>query len=305
MRKIILTMLLTAVPVLISAANPGTPGAFVDIGTARPSSMGGAYTAVADDANSVFYNPAGIVTSQYKDFTFMTMRQKGMIPYNYTSFIYQLNAQRGVGAGLIVSGDTIFDEKTFLFSYAENLDWMLKDLGIKGISLGANLKFQFAGYGTSFDEGGDDRIKGSAWGTGMDFGALWQFNDSLKAGVMFRDAFSWLKWSQQFDSYSEGVPMTTAFGVSYKMTDFIISSEISDINTLHIGMEKNIFTYIDLRAGFTQTLDLESYREYFVGMGIGHFTMGPKGAYSFGIDSAYCFERLDNTLKIQGSFKFK
>ena len=62
MKKIVLIIsMITIFPLgLFAAAGKGVPGAFADIGLSRPSSMGGAFTAVADDENVLFYNPAGL-----------------------------------------------------------------------------------------------------------------------------------------------------------------------------------------------------------------------------------------------------
>jgi long-subunit fatty acid transport protein len=284
-------------------ANPGVSGAFTDVGTARPSALGGAFTAVADDSNAVFYNPAGIVLSDYKDFSFLHFRQKGIIPYNYASFIFPISRMRGLGAGMIISGDEIFDEKTFFLSYAENFGWVNRMLS--GFSLGANVKFMFAGYGDQNISGGEERIKGSAWGIGLDLSSMWQVNENIRAGVMIRDSFSWISWKNQYETYTEGVPLTSSFGVSYRMPEFMISGEIADLGIVKIGIEKTFFKHFDLRGGYTQVLDPESYKEYFVGFGLSRFVFGPERSMSASLDFSYGFERLDNTFKIQAGFRFK
>jgi hypothetical protein len=38
---------------------------------ARPQGLGGAYTAIADDANAVYWNPAGLARVEHRDITFM------------------------------------------------------------------------------------------------------------------------------------------------------------------------------------------------------------------------------------------
>ncbi len=281
------------------------PAAFVDIGLSRPSAMAGAFTAVADDVNAIFYNPAGIYQSEYKDITFMYTKQKNLIPYNYAGFIYPFDKYRGAGTGLIISGDNYLDEKTILFSYCENFVWLLKFLRI---STGINLKLHFAGFGNN-NAGLEEKVTGGAFGFGTDLGFLWVITDNVSIGIFLRDAFSYINWSSKYlnieHSYNEGVPLTSSIGISYKIKEFILSCDISNLNKLRIGLEKTIFTYIDLRAGYTQTLDIESYKEYTLGIGIGHFEFGNKREFSSSLDIAYLFERLGSTLKIQTNFKFK
>ena len=72
-RFVILTVLVLVLPAVASAAffeKVGTfAGQFMQIGTtARAAGMGAAYTAVADDAASVFWNPAGLVNVRGSEF---------------------------------------------------------------------------------------------------------------------------------------------------------------------------------------------------------------------------------------------
>ena len=54
-----------------SSKSAGTSGAaFLKIGAgARPTAMGGAYTALADDANALYWNPAGLVRLEKREFS--------------------------------------------------------------------------------------------------------------------------------------------------------------------------------------------------------------------------------------------
>jgi hypothetical protein len=282
----------------------GIPGAFADIGLSRPSAMAGAYVAVCDDASGLFYNPAGLTTSEYKDITFMYAKQKFLTPYNYFAFIWPFEKQRAAGFGMIISGDPVLLEQTYLFSYSEKLDWLLQV--IKGVYVGTNLKFHFANFG--YNESSDpDKVGGSAWGLGMDFGLLWELPANVKFGLMIKDGFSYLKWDtiHNPESVIEGVPLTSSIGFSYRAKNILVAIALSDLDTLRLGSEITLFDYIDLRAGLTQELTIEAYREYSFGLGIGRFVFGAKNELSMNLDAAFAFERLTNTLKIQTSFKFK
>lgn len=282
------------------------PGAFVDIGIAKASSYGGAYVSIADDASSVFYNPAGITTSEYKDVTFMYAKQKGIVPYNYFAFIWPFNKFRGAGFGVMMSGDSVLFEQTYIFSYSENLDWMLFNF-TDGLYAGVNAKIHTASFGNNDDDPDPLKVKGNAWGFGMDFSLLWRFTRDVQGGFMIRDAISAVVWKADTSTTAgtESVPYTTAMGLRYKIKDFMASFQIDDFDKLRVGAEFTFFTYIDLRGGFTMELDYESYKEYMLGLGIGKFEFGAKREFSMNIDAAYVFERFDNTLKIQTSFKFR
>jgi len=286
-------------------ASGSIPAAFADIGLARMSGMGKAFVAVADDASSVFYNPAGIATSSYKDMTFMYAKQKFIIPYNYFAFIYPISKLRGIGFGTIISGDTLFSEKTFMLSYSENLDRIL--VLLKDVYAGASFKLHFAGYGDNESDDSPLKVQGGAWGVGMDFGFLWDITSQVRFGLMLRDTISWLTWSSnRSDSASEeGVPLTTDVGLRYRISEFLGTVEISDMHRIKIGLEQTLFRYIDLRAGYTRTLDIEHEQEYALGLGVGKFEFGAKREFSMNFDFSFAFERLENTFKAQTSFKFK
>ncbi len=302
MKRISLIAFVLLVYTALYSYNP-KPGAFADPGLARPSSIGNAFVSVADDANSVVYNPAGMISSKWKDFTFLHYRQKGLIPYNYALFVYPINSLRAVGAGIIVSGDEIFDEKTFILSYAENIDRFT--FVLNGFSLGLNFKIMSAGFGDNYKPGTDERIKGNAIGAGADFGALWRVNEYVSFGARAKDAFSWIKWNTNYSGYSEGVPITTSFGASYKTAEFLVSADIENLDMLRTGCELTVFKYLMIRGGIAQELNLQSEKEYYAGIGIGNFELGPSKNYSFALDASYSFEKMDNTLKVQVYFRFK
>lgn len=72
-------LLATFIPTTVGADKPdihegaGTTGAaFLKIEAgSRPASMGGAFAGLADDANAVFYNPAGLTSIEYRELTAM------------------------------------------------------------------------------------------------------------------------------------------------------------------------------------------------------------------------------------------
>ena len=60
------------------------PAAFVDVGYgARPMGMGGAFTALANDAHAVLWNPAGLIRLKHTNATFMWTKQFNLIPYYF------------------------------------------------------------------------------------------------------------------------------------------------------------------------------------------------------------------------------
>jgi len=302
MKKLLISAAILALAAQMSFGLSTVPGSFISIGTARASAMGGAFTAVADDASSIFYNPAGLVTAKYKEFSFMYTQDRGVIPYNYALLGIPVNDYIAAGVGVMVDGDSLYDEKTIALSAATKLDWLQKY--ITGVCVGANFKLLFSGYGSNLG-GGSDKVSGHAGGMAVDLGLLWAVTPEVQLGAMINNLASGLWWTTDNVTTFESTALTSDLGISYSLKECILAATVSDFDKLKFGIEKNLYTILDVRAGMTQTLDLDSYREYMVGLGIGHFEFGQRKEFSMNLDFTYEFDRLANTLKIQTCFKYK
>jgi hypothetical protein len=300
---LLLVFIIAAAPVCFGLSS--IPGSFISIGTARASAMGGAFTAVADDASAIFYNPAGLVNTKYKEASFMYCQEKGIIPYNYGMLGVPINDYFAAGLGVMVDGDSLYNETTIAMSGSTKLDWLQKV--VPGVCVGANLKMLFSGYGSN--TGGDtdttDKVTGHATGLGLDLGLLWAVTPEVQLGAMLSNLTSGLWWTTDSATTFESVGLASDLGIKYGMKEFTLAAAVSDLDKVKIGFEKNLFKVIDIRGGFSQTMDIESYKEYMVGFGVGHFEFGQRKEFSMNFDCAYEFERLANTLKIQTSFKYK
>lgn len=83
----------------VYALGSGTSSAdFLKIGVgARPSAMGGAYAAVADDSNATYWNPAGIAYTDTWDLTFMHLVWYANTGYDFLSAVMPIDNISGVG----------------------------------------------------------------------------------------------------------------------------------------------------------------------------------------------------------------
>ena len=68
----------------------------VDVG-ARANSMGGAYVSMADDATSMYWNPAGIALFTQPEAIFCHMRWIADITFNYIGFAMPLQQYGTIG----------------------------------------------------------------------------------------------------------------------------------------------------------------------------------------------------------------
>jgi hypothetical protein len=86
---------------------------------ARATGMGGAFTAVADDATAVFWNPAGLAFMDGFKLTGMGTRLFSVddLSENVVSLTYSGWEKTGIGAGWARTGvDEVYDENTFVLS---------------------------------------------------------------------------------------------------------------------------------------------------------------------------------------------
>jgi hypothetical protein len=140
--------LLLIATLLLPAPNTLVRASFDDQdGGARASGMSDAFVAVADDADAIAYNPAGLVqlnegqvTSQYSELV------KGLgdgSTFGTTYLGYAMPITRGYNSvGLAYhnfKADNLFNERTLILSYGHRLD--LEPYGWRGIfSVGGNIK---------------------------------------------------------------------------------------------------------------------------------------------------------------------
>jgi hypothetical protein len=79
-------------------------GEFLSLGVgARPMGMGGAYTAISDDASAVFWNPAGLTSSGGRQVLLMHAESfGGLVVHDYVGLAWPLrNAGSALGLGLL------------------------------------------------------------------------------------------------------------------------------------------------------------------------------------------------------------
>lgn len=103
MRRLVLVAALLAAAAA-SARAAAVTGAFLKIPVgARPASLGGAYTAIADGPSSTFWNPAGLMGSS-RQFSASNAQLFGDIVYSAASYSQPLSwAGPGAGIGLSVA----------------------------------------------------------------------------------------------------------------------------------------------------------------------------------------------------------
>lgn len=307
MKKDLKKSLFVFLMMFFASSKADIPAAFVDIGYgARPLGMGGAYVALASDANAPLWNPACLPYALGWQVTTMYAKQFNIIPYLMGSVTKSINDEFGAGFAFLSSGDDALRENTFYFSGGMRLQRFHSLL--KGVSAGMTIKVRTASFGNNAD-GGPDRIQGSATGYALDFALRYKPATRWTLGLLFRDPVNNIKWNNQtLDSkYSESVPSTMQFGAAYLAHQNVVfavdwdMAMYSDVSSkIFMGGEWRLFNLIYLRGGMSQSLDVEPYRKLNYGMGLQYFTK----TFGLRFDFAYQSYFLATTPRVSTSIWF-
>jgi len=308
-----LSFLFLAIPImtipLITTAPPLLPGAEAqepDAGTedifsygagVRAWGMGGAFTAISDDASGGSWNPAGLVNVPRKEVSLLHVGLFEDTVYQYIGYAHPILDVGTLGIGITrlgTEGIPLYSERAdylgtisnmqgqAMFSFASWLPWSLWG----SLAAGGNVKLvmhELAGY--------------SASGFGLDLGLLYQprFARNLYLGVNAQNLVApRLKLSLEEDV----LPLNLRVGLAYKwrmgpQSQIILAlgaDQSADSSTrTHLGME---FSYRNLFAAR-------------LGMGEGKFSGGAGFGYGdFWFDYALSTADLGSVHKFSLTYRF-
>jgi len=277
------------------AENAGTAGGvFLKIPvSARASAMGDAFVALSNDANAIYWNPAGLAYLEGTSISFTHQDLISDIAYEYIGGAMKLDfGTIGFGVSYLHMGDidrTTVDDpdgtgETFTstdtalaFAYGRMFNQLAFGLSLKYIT-----------------EKIDDV---SASSPALDLGIGYKMND-LSLGLAVTNIGGTLKW----DKESDPLPMTVKAGVGYMLMDgdLVLALDLNYPNDADIqggfGIEYTIAKIVAVRAGYKFNYDIYDMT---AGIGIKY------GNFAF--DFAYVpvsEELLGNTQKFSLTFNF-
>ncbi len=229
---------------------------------ARPMAMGGAFTGIADDANAVSINSAGL--SQLEDAELLLGYSKlfigldyGNISRMFLSGVYPI--QKILNLGLCYNRLNVnnYSESMVMMAVSRKLSWTF--------SFGLN--FKFLSWNSDpvklYDLGDiEEDLNGS--GFGVDFTGLIRINNDLKLGFVFSD-INQPDISSEVSAVKEKVPYSLKLGLAYSINKWLICSDFifrnfsfSQNNPQNreifkkLGVEYPFFNYrLYARAGFS------------------------------------------------------
>jgi len=300
-----------------SGTNVGTTAAaFLEIGVgARAQAMGGAFTAITQDATAMYWNTAGIGRLSGFEATFSHIDWILDANYDYFGIATSINEIFSVGANVTIFGVGEQPVRTVELVEGTGEFYTAQDVAI-GVSLALNLTDRFSfGINAKFI---DQRIwHSSATGFAIDVGAIYltQFK-GLQLGFSISNFGTDMQMSGRDllnvvdpDIINEGVdnisvdyetgsfalPLLFRFGVSYQLILSSISSETTfavdllkpnnDQESVNLGMEYLIFNTLALRAGYRSLFLDENTGGLSLGVGL---ILSPSGSnFEVIVDYAY------------------
>jgi hypothetical protein len=294
---------LSAVALLLPGAclgflGPSSTGfTFMKIGVgARAVAMGGAFTAVADDANALFWNPAGLALDNgfHADLTMMKLLQS--VSYTSAGLVTPLGSRVGFGAagGYLSASDTRRDERgqelgTFGlsdFAAGAGIGWQpVRNLGVGlGGRYVAGTIDSFRAYALSLDGGIIYRplsyfTVGASllhMGPPRKFIADWEYPPvNLRSGVALRIPFAenHVLVASDLSFYPDFAPTLSLGGELYL--------RLRGSPSAQGGQTEQGFA---VRAGYQSGLHLGSWSGFSVGIG---YDYAIASGLSLGLDVVY------------------
>ena len=270
----------------LAAKDAGLPGEFLNFGAgARALGMGRAFTAVADDVDALYWNPAGLATFRSSQVTFQHAPMPLETSYQYMAYAQPLYAMGSIGFGIVNLGSADVDrvdnnnvtvgsfdarETGYLAAYAHRF-------GDK-LSLGSTAKM--------VQKSVDGR---SESGFGVDAATLYRMNERVSFGVMVRNL---IRPAYSYATDKETFPAILRAGTAVHWLNKHLTTALDLEKTVgtrqspkfHFGVEGFAIDNIFLRAGIDQS-EITSglgirWRQFQFDYGIGFQDLGTQNRFS-------------------------
>ncbi|HVN66900.1 MAG TPA: hypothetical protein VMT55_00885 [Candidatus Sulfotelmatobacter sp.] len=228
---------------------------------ARPMGMGRAYTAVSDDINAIFTNPAGLGKQKNWGLTSMSTRLMDRVDYKMLGGIYPTDyGTFGLGylAAMTPAGYATTDKASLAsavpisygtsqlsLSYGLDLSDVIK---ISGTTVDLSVGAAYRATNSKFEG-----VDGSGTGGGLDVGLIFRPLPDLSTGLTMQNVGGGINWN---NGTKEDLPSVVKLGGAYDLGRTRVALEIengSGASLLHTGAEYRPTDNIALRLGAEQT----------------------------------------------------
>jgi tetratricopeptide (TPR) repeat protein len=302
-----LIIFLLSFNILFAAGNPGTTGAnFLKIGVGpKAIGMGEAFSAVADDASTLYWNPAGLFQLKHQEISFMHLSWFEGINYQFAGYVHPTEHRGNFGAGIYyLSSDdiTTYDnqgdklpDKTRIYDLALGLSYAQNIRKIKGLDAGVTVKLI------------QENLSGESACIAADLGVLYRFKtansrDELRTAFVIQNLGPEIKFTRD----SHPLPLNLKIGISYELLSesLVLALDnnfpLDNEPFLNVGLGYRIDDFITLRAGYKFAQNKSEYdSDQGLRCGIG------LGNEHIGIDYAFVpYGVLGDTHRLGLTYKF-
>lgn len=322
---ILIAALVVSIPLQASGlkkvAQSGMQWLSIPIG-ARAAAMGGAYTAIANDASSIFWNPAGVALTDGGNFFLSQTKWIADINVNAGALTYDAgqwgffsasfaSVDWGVFHGTRRAETSAGFEETGEFSPT---DWAA---GI-GYARRVTDRFSIGGHLKYLHENLGSNLEGTA-GAGTEYTAEMSLV-AFDFGTIYYTGFKDLRLAMSLQNFSQEkkyridhfpLPLTFKFGLAMDMTGFLMAESPHSLTLsvdaihprdyterLNFGLEYGFRNILFLRGGYKTNYDEEDFT---VGGGLHYQT----GSLALGLDYGYLqFEHFDAVQMFNVNFHF-
>ena len=258
--------------------------------------MGGAFTAIADDATALLWNPAGLALIDGDELTLFYDALDGFFYHHaYIGYGRTLSKTIAIGFGLkaILSGmqenndgsaDTTFYENQFMVAAGMSFSFPFRLKA--GITLKTAFK-KFTWEGNNSDGSGDF----DAHFFNIDIGLLYPVSDSFHLGIKVENLFPNVSFG--YSDGDEKVYTKLVFGSSLQLFDgkFRLSLDLEYLPTpsffeYRLGLEYRLFSKFSLYAGLDGiafSFGMNYYLTDFSFYGVARIQSGMDPGMSFGL----------------------
>ncbi len=259
MRKlflIIFILIFTIIPVFSTASQAGAIFLMIYPG-ARAMGMGGAYTAISDDALANYYNPAGMGLQEKRDVVLMHVNwlpalQSDMY-YEYLALTYPTSS--GVFGGSITyltTGEiyaTSEEDPTGrwrTFDIALSVSYANKIIDKLYVGASAKFIYSFLAPDWVVREFLGDESGGQGQSVGLDLGLMYLLNNSFTMGLSLSNIGPGISYIEGGDT--DPLPLSLKFGVKYNVFEnelhkMIISGDLNKVMVFSDSLPDNAFSF--------------------------------------------------------------